>query len=148
MKLAEPVETFAIDINDIRDDSATINVSWEHVRVPVKLQLDLVGPLTAQIRMAMAGAGRKPYTQAAGFYLEHDIDLPQALQWTETAIAEKAAPNNLHRKAEILAKMGRKDEALAAARQSLEMARQTPGGIGTEYTTLNQQLIRRLGGAK
>ncbi len=42
VKLAEPVETFAIDINDIRDDSATINLSWEKVRVPVKLQLDLI----------------------------------------------------------------------------------------------------------
>jgi hypothetical protein len=37
VKLAEPVETFTIDINDIRDDSATLNLIWEKTRVPVNL---------------------------------------------------------------------------------------------------------------
>jgi hypothetical protein len=39
MKLAESVETFTIDINDIRDDSATLNFIWDKVRVPVKLNV-------------------------------------------------------------------------------------------------------------
>jgi hypothetical protein len=39
VKLAEPVETFTIDINDIRDDSATLNLMWEKTRVPVKLSV-------------------------------------------------------------------------------------------------------------
>ena len=38
-ELAEPVETFTIDINDIRDDSATLNLIWDKTRVPVKLSL-------------------------------------------------------------------------------------------------------------
>jgi len=29
VKLAEPVETFTIDISDLRDDSATIDLIWE-----------------------------------------------------------------------------------------------------------------------
>ena len=37
VKLAEPVETFTIDLNDLRDDSATLNFIWEKTRVPVKL---------------------------------------------------------------------------------------------------------------
>jgi hypothetical protein len=37
--LAEPVETFTIDINDLRDDSATLNLIWEKTRVPVKLSV-------------------------------------------------------------------------------------------------------------
>ena len=39
MTLADPVETFTIDINDLRDDSATLNLVWEKTRVPVKLSL-------------------------------------------------------------------------------------------------------------
>jgi hypothetical protein len=39
VKLAEPVETFTIDINDIRDDSATLNLIWDKTRVPVKLSV-------------------------------------------------------------------------------------------------------------
>jgi len=33
------VETFTIDINDIRDDSATLELIWDKTRVPVKLSL-------------------------------------------------------------------------------------------------------------
>jgi hypothetical protein len=42
VKVAEPVETFTIDINDIRDDSATLNLIWEKTRVPVKLSVQKV----------------------------------------------------------------------------------------------------------
>jgi hypothetical protein len=39
VKLTEPVETFTIDVNDIRDDSATLNFIWDKTRVPVKLSV-------------------------------------------------------------------------------------------------------------
>jgi hypothetical protein len=39
LKHAEPVETFTIGINDIRDDSATLNLIWETTCVPVKLSV-------------------------------------------------------------------------------------------------------------
>jgi hypothetical protein len=42
VKLAEPVETFTIDINDIRDESATLNLIWEKTRVPIKLAVEVV----------------------------------------------------------------------------------------------------------
>ena len=37
LKLPQLVETFTIDINDIRDQSATLNLMWENTRVPVTL---------------------------------------------------------------------------------------------------------------
>jgi hypothetical protein len=43
VKLAEAVETFTIDLNDIRDDSATLNLIWEKTRVPVKLSVPKAG---------------------------------------------------------------------------------------------------------
>ena len=145
VKLNEPVETFEIGINDIRDDSATINLSWEKVRVPIKLELDVVSQLVAQIDAAMAGPGTKPYTQAAGFYLEHNLDLKKALEWTEAAVAAGANQTNVHLKAKILAKLGDKDAAIAAAKQSIELAmKSTNSGIRTEYTKLNENLIASL----
>ena len=38
--LSEPVETFTIDINDIRNDSATLNFIWEKTRVQVNLSIE------------------------------------------------------------------------------------------------------------
>lgn len=143
--LSAPVETFEIGINDIRDDSATINLSWEKVRVPIKLELDLVSHLLAQIDTAMAGTGRKPYAQAAGFYFDHDIDLKKALEWVNAAVAEGANQTNVHLKAKILAKLGDKEGAIATAKQSIELAMKSNNpGIRAEYTKLNENLIGSL----
>ena len=145
VKLSESVETFEIGINDIRDDSATINLSWEKVRVPVKLEIDLVGPMVAKIDEAMAGTGAKPYAQAAGFYLAHDLDLTKALGWAEAAVAAGANQTNVHLQAKILAKLGRKEEAIAAAKRSIELAlKSTNSGVRAEYTKLNENLIASL----
>lgn len=145
VKLAEPVETFEIGINDIRDDSATINLSWEKIRVPIRLELDVVGPVVAQIDAAMAGTGQKPYTAAAGFYLEHNLDLAKALGWAEAAVAAGANQTNVHLQAKILAKLGRKEAAIAAAKESIALAmKSTNVGIRTEYTKLNENLIAGL----
>jgi hypothetical protein len=144
VRLSEPVETFEIGINDLRDGSATINLSWDRIRVPIPLTLDLT-PLLQQIDAAMAGDGRKPYVQAAGFYLDNNLDLKKALGWVEAAIAERADQTNVHLKARILAKMGDKAGAIAAARQSIELAgKSNNAGLKTEYTRMNENLISSL----
>jgi len=143
--LGESVETFEISLNDIRDDSATINLAWARLRVPIKLELDIVGPTLAKIADLMAAGGPKPYQQAAGFYLDHGQDLNQALAWAEAAVAAGANQTNVHLKAKILAKLGRKADAIAAARQSIELAaRSSNAGLRAEYTKMNENLIASL----
>ncbi len=144
--LANPVETFTIDINDIRDESATLNLIWAGWRVPVKLEVDVVSTIVPQIEAVMASdAAKKPYAQAAMFYRDHDLDLKKALGWMDTAIAEQ--PNAyylVYHKARILAKMGDKAGALAAAQQSIAMAAKDTGPAKDEYTRLNEALIASL----
>lgn len=143
--LAEPVESFTIDFNDLRDESATLNLIWEHTRVPVKLGVDVVGTVVPQIDAAMAGAGKKPYAQAALFYLDHNLDLDKAAAWMDAAIAEQPdAFYYLYHKGRILAKKGDKAGALAAAQQSLAMAAKATGPEKDEYTRLNEALIASL----
>ena len=48
--LADPVETFTIDINDIHSDSATLDLIWEKTLVPVKLGFDVVGIVVPEDR--------------------------------------------------------------------------------------------------
>ena len=144
VKLTEPVETLEFGINDIRDDSATINISWEKTRVPIKLELDLVGPTLAKIDEMMAADGPKPYAAAAGFYFDHGQDLTKALAWIEAAVTAGANQTNVHLKAKILAKMGNKEAAIAAARQSIELAAKGGTAIKAEYTKLNENLIASL----
>lgn len=135
------VETFTIDFDDIRDESASLVLSWEHTRVPVKLEVDVAGKVLPQIDAVMATPGRKPpyvYTHSAQFYFDHGQDLNKALKWMDealTMIPEADARNELHLKAKILAKLGRKTDALAAAKKSLDLA------ITTKDSSLMKQNV-------
>lgn len=143
--LAEPVETFTIDIDDIRSDSATLDLVWEKTRVPVTLGVDVVGLLVAKIDAAMAAPGKKPYAQAAMFYLDHNLDLDKASAWIDAAIAEQPdAYYYIYQKARILAKKGDKEAALATAKQSIELASKAGGPAKDEYIRLNEALIAGL----
>jgi hypothetical protein len=142
VKLADSLETFTIDFNDIRDDSATLNVSWDKTRVPIKLQVDLKKKLVSQIEEVMSASGdRKPYFQAAMFYYDHDVDLKKASKWVDAAIAEREAHYIVHLKAKILAKLGDKPGALAAAKQSTDLAVKAKD---SGYVKLNEDLIASL----
>lgn len=149
VKLGEPVETFTIDLNDIRDDSATLNLAWQNTRVPVKLTMDVVPVVVKQIDAAMA-ADPKPsanvYASAAMFYLEHDLDLTKAAQWMKAAIEQQPNAFHLHYyQARLLAKQGDKAGAIAAAQRSIELAAKQNEVAKAEYTRLNQNLIATLG---
>jgi hypothetical protein len=144
VKLVELVETFTIDINDIRDDSATIDFLWEKTRVPMKLELDLVSGLAPQIEAAMAApGGNKPYYQAAMFYYDHGQDLQKASQWIDAAIVQRETYYIVHLKAKILAKLGDKAGATAAAKRSTELAIKAEGPK-SGYVKMNADLISSL----
>jgi hypothetical protein len=140
--LTSPVESLAIGLNDLRDTSATLYIAWEKTRVPVKLEVDTVAILQPKIEAAMKGEGEKPYFNAAMFYFENNLDLKQALEWMNAGIAKQPeAFWMIYRKGLILAKLGDKAGAVAAAKQSMELAAKRPGEIKDEYTRLNEALI-------
>lgn len=141
VKLAEPVETFTIDVNDIRDESATLNLIWEKTRVPVKLEMNVVATLVPQIEAVMsAPEGRKPYYQAAMFYFDHGLDLQKASKWIDAAVAGNETYYIVHLKAKILAKLGDKEGAITAAKRSTELAIKAEGP-NSGYVKMNEDLI-------
>jgi len=145
--LSQPVETFVIDINDIRSQSATLNLIWEKSRVPVKLEFDVTTTLVPQIEALMASDAPKnsgQYFNAASFYYENDLDLKKAKDWIE-----KATDNNrpafymMHLKAKILAKLGDKAGAKTAAEKSIELA-VAAEGPKSGFVKMNNDLINSL----
>ncbi len=141
------VETFTIEFSQIRDDSADLLLLWDQTVVPIRLQVDLVSKIVPQIEAAMA-AGKQSdafYFQAASFYYDHDLDLNKALNWVNSGLADKPfiAFEILHLKAQILAKQGDKTGAIAAAKQSTELATKAEGPDNS-FVWMNQQLISSL----
>ena len=146
--LAETVETFTIEFNHIRDESAVLNLVWEKTVVPIHLEVDVTSKLVPQIEAAMASPNKKQaglYFQAATFFYNHDLDLKKALDWVNTGLADnpRIAYEMLHLKAQILAKQGDKAGAIAAARQSTELAIKAEGS-GSSFVKMNQDLISSL----
>jgi len=144
-KIDPPVETFTIDINDIQDDSATINLIWDRVRVPIKVELNQVGDLLVKLQASMNSPVTKPaqtYLRAATFYFDHTKDLGQALLWVNAGLARPSpiAYQLLYLKAKILAKQGDRNGAVTAAEQSSNLAIQVEG-TGTPYFKMNQEVI-------
>jgi hypothetical protein len=140
--MTKPMETFVIEFTDIRDESARLNLVWENTLVPIKFEVELTGQLVPQIEAVMASDAKpKPYYQAAMFYYDHGQDLSKASKWVDAAIAEREAHYIVYLKAKILAKLGDKEGAIAAAKRSTELAIKAKD---TGYVKLNEDLISSL----
>lgn len=129
--LPNEVETFTIGIANLKDDGATITLDWDKTRVPVELTTNTVEKVNAEIAEGLKNpAELKPgfYYQAASFYYDHDKDLDQAAKWIDTAIEKQKEPRYFiyYKKAQIEAKLGRKDKAKAAAEKSIELLKAEP----------------------
>lgn len=130
MALPLPVETFTIGFDDLRANSATLFLDWDKTRVRVKLTTNDVEKVSNAIDAAVKSG--KPqeagfYYNAASFYLEQNKDLPQAVKWVDQALEKNPKAYFMYqKKAQILAKMGNKKEAIAAAEKSIELLQAGP----------------------
>jgi hypothetical protein len=136
------IETFTIEFNHIRDESAVLNLVWEKTVVPIRMDIELTSKLVPQIEAAMASdAKQKPYFPAAMFYYEHGQDLEKAKKWIDAAVVEREAYYTVHWKAKIHAKVGDKEGAIAAAKRSKELAEKANDGA---YVKMNDDLLSTL----
>jgi hypothetical protein len=147
MALATASETFTIGFEDLRADSALLYLEWDKTRVPIKLMTNDVEKVSKGIDAAIKSG--KPqeagfYYSAASFYFDQNKDLPQALKWVDQAIEKNSKAYYMHyKKAQILAKMGEKKEAIASAEKSIEILKAAPAPDETAIGT-SQALIESL----
>jgi tetratricopeptide (TPR) repeat protein len=107
--------------------------------VPVNLTTNDIEKVSKGIDAVVKnGKPQEPgfYYSAASFYLDQNKDLPQALKWVDQAIEKNPKAYFMHyKKAQILAKMGNKKEAISAAEKSIEILQAGPNpdesAIGT-----------------
>jgi tetratricopeptide (TPR) repeat protein len=143
--LATPAETFTIGFEDLRANSATLYFEWDKTRVPVKLTTNDVEKVSKGIDATVkSGTTQEPgfYYSAASFYLDQNKDLPQALKWVDQALEKNPKAYFMHyKRAQILAKMGNKKEAIAAAEKSIEILQAEPSpdesAIGTSRALID-----------
>ena len=120
--LTTTVESFTIDINDLRPDMASLNLSWENTLVSVKMKTEIDMKVQKSIEKVLAGPTSDDYYRAASYYSDNNKDLNQALVWIQKANAMDAKYWKLRVESLILGKLGRKAEAIEAATKSKTLA--------------------------
>ncbi len=141
--LDKKVETFTIDVNNIRNNTATIDLSWENTRVSIPISLNTDEKVFASIDQVMNGPTANDYYAASTYYLTAGKDLNQAHKWATKAVEMTNAkfPWIIYNKAQIEAELGQKDQAVKTAQQGVSAAKAMKND---HYVMLNENLIKEL----
>lgn len=139
------VETFTIDINNITNEAATLDLIWEktYVAVPFSVPTDKI--VSAAISKTMNGPTADDYYSAAAYKLAANKDLDQAMEWIDKAVdMTKDQPRFwfLRQQSLIHAANGDKAGAISAAKASLEGAKKA-GNDG--YIKMNTDSLKEWG---
>mgnify|MGYP003488988111 CR=1 FL=1 len=139
-QLADKVETFTIQINDITNTSTNISLAWENTMVSFEITTEIDAKVMAGIESAMKD--NRPYAQAARYYLENDKDLDQAYEWIKIATAQNPkAFWLLLSQAKIEKALGNYDDAISTASLSKEKAAIAQNN---DYVKMCSQLIEEI----
>lgn len=140
-KLPMTIESFTIMFDEVKASSMQVGIMWENTWVGFNVTTDIDTKVMKQIDDAM-NKDNKPYYQAAMYYMDNGKDLAKANEWFDKAIAQNPSAFWIwHQKANCLAKLGRKSDAVAAANKSIELAK---AAKNDDYVALNNKLLATL----
>jgi hypothetical protein len=142
--LKNKVETFTMQFANVKSNTCDLQIMWDQTSVTLPLTTEVDSKVMAQIKDVMNKDDKKglPYFSAALYYMENGKDLNQALDWFN-----KAAEQNpkafwvLHQRANCLAKLGKKQEAIESANKSIELAKEAKND---DYVALNEKLLAKM----
>ncbi|WP_026934927.1 DUF2911 domain-containing protein [Christiangramia echinicola] len=147
MEMPMKMETFTIVIDDLKNNSATLNFIWENTIAMLNIEVPADEKAMASIERVMNGPSANDYFSAATFYHEAGKDLEKAHKWVTkaTEMAGDQAFWMLRRKSLIEADMGKKEQAIATAKRSLASAEKAKNA---DYVKMNKESIAEWGGSK
>lgn len=123
-------EWMAFSFDPVTENSAQVNIRWEKLRVPFKVEVADVKALTIQkARAAVASAKaddwRTPLQAANYVFLSDDTaHSAEAMTWLEQSIKVKETFQNLYSKARVLAAQGKTQEAVAVGEKALALGKE------------------------
>lgn len=131
-KMEFSLETFTIDVGDIRDNSATLGLIWESTYVPVPIKVHTDKQVNAQIEnfaknpMSQVASN---YLNAGWYYYNKGEKLDVAADYMKKGVEYSNSPFKyfwMNRAAEVLAKKGDKAGALKMAKAAHENGMNAP----------------------
>jgi len=118
-------ERLAYVIADFTDDTASMDLEWEKVKVSLPIKLSTSAQALANIK-SMTDRAWVPYTSAARYMLETKKDYDAGLQLVDKSLAIKEDWFNLWTKAELLHAKGKTREAYNLAEKANQLGQKEP----------------------
>ncbi|MFC5272187.1 DUF2911 domain-containing protein [Adhaeribacter terreus] len=140
-KNANNVEAFTIDLTNYTQNSADVELLWAKTAVKFRIETEVDAKVMAEIEERIKNQKEPDYSLyylAAGYLYNNDKNLTQALEWINKSISIDPKYWTVHLKAKILAKQKRYDQAIAAANESVFLAKKARN---EDYVKLNQRYI-------
>ncbi|SRR5579862_3286164 len=136
-----PVESFTLNFGNLTGSTCDLEFLWDRTFVSVPIKTDIDPKIMTQID-DLINKDNKPYYSAALYYLDNGKDLNKSLEWFNKAIDQNPAGFFIYyQKARCLAKLGKKEDAIATARKGIESAKSAQND---DYVSLNEKLIASL----
>ena len=138
-KAGRKVESFTIDINNLRNNSATIDLMWADVLVSVPLTVHTGKQVKSAFKKMMAGPSNGQYYAMGNYIASTGENLEKALEYVQKLTHTDAAmPWHMHAEAQILAKMGKYKQAIEVAMKSKKKAQEIKNA---GYVRINENAI-------
>ena len=134
------IESLTIDISNLDNNFAYLNIAWEKTLVALKFEVPTQKMAMASIDKVLAGPSAGDYFSAAQFYLQSNGDLTKALTYVNKALElNKQNPFWYTKlKSLIQAKLGDKKGAIETAKISLAAAKVAKNN---DYIKMNEDNI-------
>jgi hypothetical protein len=135
-------EWLTFSFPDVQADFATVELAWEKVRVDFKIGTDTTRQALADIRRELSGEVKEwnvPFNAANFAFNASPENKAEAMKWIDQSIAVKATFFNLRLKSQMLAKDGKRTEAIAVAEKALAVGKDDKNAA-TEIPNLQKQI--------
>jgi hypothetical protein len=110
-------ERLTFDLENITDNSANVVLKWEKIKVPFNIEFNTPELVMANIEKEVSWGTP---LQGATYILQNDMDYNEGLKWANISSSINENYWNLRIKAQLLAKAGKKDEAISTMEKALE----------------------------
>ncbi len=139
-RITPAIESFTMDINNIRNADADLVLMWENTRVAVPIHFDTDNKVMSSIKSILAGPTPGQYYQSARYYYEENKDDKQALAWVTKSLENGNEKFWIVRlKSLIEARLGDYKSTIATATRSKELATKENN---KDYVKMNEDSIK------
>jgi len=113
------------DFDQLKPDSAVVELEWEKIAVPFKVSVDVHDVVESSLKKQLRNLSQYTWISwddAANYLLAEKVALDDALIYVNKSIENEDRTDNELTKSKVLTALNRKEEAAAAQKKALELA--------------------------